>query len=294
MRKLGVAVVAVAMLAVLAMPRQAAAEDKGIIALQQSVALLMSQLADLQKSFNQQMGMMQGLVTQNTDTVNKLAGTLATIQHTLSGNALVTSQNQNNISQQFQQLSDAVAALKAQMQQMDQTLQQVHQMQQTIPPSAAAAGSGTNGNGTAPGGGLPNGAANPVSASGAAASPLQQYQQALNDFQSGAPQAQVELARFIRSNPAAPQVPDATYFLGTVFMNNGQYNEAVDQFNTLIEMYPDNAKTPLAELNKGISLEKMGNRAAAISEFRALSKNHPGTQAARQADVELHRLERKR
>lgn len=292
MRKLGVAVVALAMLAVLAMPRPAAAEDKGIIALQQSVALLMSQLADLQKSFNQQMGMMQGLVTQNTDTVNKLAGTLATIQHTLSGNALVTSQNQNNIAQQFQQLSDAVAALKAQMQQMDQTLQQVHQMQQTIPPSATTAAPGTNGGGAA--GGLPNGAANPATTSGAAASPLQQYQQALNDFQSGAPQAQMELARFIRSNPAAPQVPDATYFLGSVFMNNGQYNEAIDQFNTLIEMYPDNAKTPLAELNKGISLEKMGNRAAAISEFRALSKNHPGTQAARQADVELHRLERKR
>lgn len=292
MRKLGVAVVALALLAVLAMPRQAAAEDKGIIALQQSVALLMSQLADLQKSFNQQMGMMQGLVTQNTDTVNKLAGTLATIQHTLSGNALVTSQNQTGISQQFQQLSDAVAALKAQMQQMDQTLQQVHQMQQTIPPSGGAGASGTNGNGTAPGGGTPNSAANPSGT--AAASPLQQYQLALNDFQSGAPQAQGELARFIRSNPTAPQVPDATYFLGTVFMNNGQYNEAMDQFNTLIEMYPDNAKTPLAELNKGISLEKMGNRAAAISEFRALSKNHPGTQAARQADVELHRLERKR
>ncbi len=293
MRKLGVAIVALAMLAVLALPRPAAAEDKGIIALQQSVALLMSQLADLQKSFNQQIGMMQGLVTQNTDTVNKLAGTLATIQHTLNGNTLVTSQNQTGISQQFQQLSDAVAALKAQMQQMDQTLQQVHQMQQTIPSSTAVA-PGTNGNGTAADGSMPNGAANPASASGAAASSLQQYQQALNDFQSGAPQAQVELARFIRRNPAAPQVPDATYFLGTVFLNNGQFNEAIDQFNTLIEMYPDNGKTPLAELNKGVSLEKMGNRAAAISEFRALSKNHPGTQAARQADVELHRLERKR
>ncbi|MGH9413373.1 MAG: tetratricopeptide repeat protein [Terriglobales bacterium] len=300
MRKLGVAIIALAMLGVLAMPRQAAAEDKGIIALQQSVSLLMSQLADLQKSFNQQIGMIQGLVTQNTDTVNKLASSLTTIQHALSGDALVASQNHDDVSKQFQQLTDALAAMKVQMQAMDHTLQQVHQMQQTIPPSAVAtpganptgAPGGTTSDASSSANGMPNTAT--TSTQPAAASPMQQYQKALSDFQSGAPEAQAELARFIRSYPNDPEVPDATYFLGNEFMQNGQYNEAIDQFNTLIEMYPDNSKTPLAELNKGISLEKMGSRAKAISEFRALSKNHPGTEAARQADVELHRLEHRK
>lgn len=297
MRKLAVAMVAAAMLGMLAMPRTAAAEDKGIIALQQSVSLLMSQLADLQKSFNQQIGMIQGLVSQNTDTVNKLSSSLTAIQHTLNGNQLVSAQHQNDISRQFQALSDAVAALQAHLQKMDVTLQQVHQMQQTIPPPVVANTSANGGDGPASAGSMgATGAVNPAAAAAAPAPAVpastQLYQQALNDFQSGAPQAQVELARFIRSYPNDPQIPEATYFLGSLFMQKQQYDEAIDQFNQLITMYPDSAKTPLAELNKGISLAKQGNRTAALSEFRALAKNHPGTEAARQAAVELHRLER--
>ncbi|MGH9475661.1 MAG: tetratricopeptide repeat protein [Terriglobales bacterium] len=296
MRKLALALVAVAMLGMLAMPRTAAAEDKGIVALQQSVSLLMSQLADLQKSFNQQIGMIQGLVTQNTDTVNKLSSALTTIQTTLNGNQLVSAQHQTDISKQFQALADSVAALQAHLQKMDVTLQQVHQMQQTIPaPPVASSAAPTPGSGAAGAPGVPGGVAaagtNPTVAP-AVPQTTQIYQQALNDFQSGAPQAQTELARFIQDYPNDPQVPDATYFLGTLFYQKQQYDEAIQQFNQLITLYPDDAKTPLAELNKGICLSKEGNRTAALSEFRALAKNHPGTEAAREAAVELHRLER--
>ncbi|MGH9486854.1 MAG: tetratricopeptide repeat protein [Terriglobales bacterium] len=302
MRKWGVGIVALAMLAMLAMPRQAAAEDKGILALQQSVSLLLSQLQDLQKSFNQQIGMIQGLVSQNTDTVNKLSSALTSIQHTLSGDQLIAAQHQTSISQQFQSVSDSISALQARLKEMDLTLQQVHQMQQTIPPPAVAATSAATNPSVAPGaapGAAPgsdampanSGASGTANTASAAPSPMQLYQQALNDFQSGDPQAQVELASFIRNYPNDPQVPNATYFLGSVFMQKGQYNEAITQFNNLITYYPDNAKTPLAELNKGLSLLKQGQRDDAISEFRALSKNYPGTAAARQADDELHRLE---
>lgn len=285
MRKFAIVILASVLLLGLALPPTAAAEDKGIIALQQSVSLLMSQVADLQKSMNTQLGMMQGLVTQNTDTVNKLSSAISTIQHTLNGSALVDSQHQTDIGRQFQQLSDTIAQLQVHLSKMDDMLQQIHQMQQTIPAPA------TSPAGIANGGALPTGGA--AGAAGAVAppsTPTQIYQQALTDFQSGSPAAQSELASFIRTYPTDPSAPDATYFLGTVFMQKGQYNEAIDQFNQLIEMYPDHTKTPLAELNKGISLAKQGNRTAAISELRALAKNHAGTEAARQADIELKKL----
>jgi TolA-binding protein len=282
MRKLAIAILASVLLLAVAQPRPAAAEDKGIIALQQSVSLLMSQVADLQKSMNTQLGMMQGLVTQNTDTVNKLSSAIDAIQHTLNGNALVSSQHQTDIGRQFQQLADTMAQLQAHLQKMDDTLKQIHQMQQTIPAPTAPAGGTMD----------PNAAAGTVApgAPPAANAPSLAYQKALNDFTSGSSAAQSELAGFIRAYPNDPSVPDATYFLGTVFMQKGQYNEAINQFDQLIMMYPDNAKTPMAELNKGISLSKQGNRTAAISELRALTKNHPGTEAARQADIELKKL----
>lgn len=292
MRKRGIAVVLLAGLALLsAAARPAAAEDKGIIQLQQTVSLLLNQIADLQKSFNTQIGMIQGLVTENTDTVNKLSSQLMSIQNAISGAQVIASQRQNDFSKQFQALSDTLAALEAHLKRMDKTLQQVHQMQQTIPaPSVAPASNAGGLNGGAsdslasgtPGGG----------AGGAAGAPtaLQAYQTALSDFQNNNRAALGELARFIRQYPNDPQIPDALYYLGTMFMQRHQYSEAVDRFSAVIEQYPDSSKAPQAELNKGICLSNQGERTAAISELRALVRNYPGTDSARQAEIELRSL----
>ena len=275
-----IAVLALAGLASLGLVRPAAAEDKGIIALQQSMTLLLSQVQDLQKSLNTSMGMMQGLVSQNTDTVNKLSAAVAALQQSLAGDRVVASQRQNDLGKDFQAVNDAIADLKNYMSGMNKTLEQVHQLQQTVPaPAPANPGAPSASNGaTAPG--------TPGGASPAAG----QYNSALLDFQSGNPAAQAELAAFIRANPSDPQVPDAMYYLGTIFMQKQQYNEAVDNFSSVITQFPDNPKASMAELNKGISLYKRGDRAAAISELKALAKNYPGTEAARQADIELKSL----
>lgn len=269
--------------------RPASATDKAIIALQQSVSLLMNQVADLQKSFNTQVGMIQGLVQQNTDTVNKLSTALATIQQAISGNQVIAGQQQNDIAKQFQALSDTIAEVQAHLAKMDNTLQQIHQLQQTIPAPTAAGGAAAVPGGTPdPANPAGNGAAS--AAPPAANSPQQLYQNALSDFTAGNKAAQGELASFIRLYPNDPQVPDATYYLGSLFMQNQQYNEAIDRFTQVIEQYPENAKAPAAELNKGLALSKIGNRSAAIAEFRALRRNYPDTEAARRADIELKSL----
>ena len=284
------AMVVMAGLFALVLSAPAVAEDKGVIALQQSVSLLLNQVNDLQKSLNTQMGLIQGMVTQNTDAVSKLSGTLASIQHALNGNQVVASQQQNSEAQQFQALADQIADLKARLQQITTTLQQVHQMQQTIPAPATLAAPGAAGPDAGAGPGASAGSSPNASAAPAASPASQIYQKALNDFQSNSPNAQAELAGFIRSYPTDPEVPDATYFLGTTYLNKHQYNEAIDFFSDLIEQYPDNPKTPLAELSKGIALSKRGDKPAAISEWRALSANYPGTEPARQADIELRGL----
>jgi len=272
------AAVALAGLASWGLVRPAAAEDKGIIALQQRVELLLSQVQDLQKSFNTSMGMMQGLVSQNTDTVNKLSAALAALQQSVAGDRVVASQRQTDLGKDFQAVNDAISDLKNYMQKMNTTLEQVHQLQQTVPAPAAA--------GTPPAGG----SAPAVPGAGAPTAAAGQYNSALLDFQSGNPAAQSELASFIRANPNDPQVPDALYYLGTIFFQKQQYNEAIDNFSAVITQFPDNPKASMAELNKGISLAKRGDRAAAVSELKALAKNYPGTEAARQADIELKSL----
>ncbi|HEY7855644.1 MAG TPA: tetratricopeptide repeat protein [Terriglobales bacterium] len=266
-------------------PKPAAAEDKGIIALQQAVSLLISQVTDLQKNLNTQFGMLQGLVTQNTDTVNKLTSAIDGIQRALSGNQMVANQQANDVSKQFQSLADSIADLQARLKTMDETLKQVQQLQQTIP--APGAGGAT---GMAPANMGTPGVAGNGSPVAAGVTPLQAYQNALSDFEANNPAAQTELAGFLRTYPDDPAVPDATYYLGSILFNNKQYPEAIDAYTRLIEQYPNSPKAGPAELNKGIALAKEGNRAAAISEFRAVVKNYSGSEAARQADSELRAL----
>lgn len=300
MRKNLVALMVVLALGAVTFTPQALAEDKGIIALQQTVSLLLSQVQDLQKSLNLQMGMVQGLVKQNTDTVNTLSTTLASIEHDLSGNRDVAAQRQNDMTQQFQAVNDAIADLKQRLTSMNETLQQVHQLQQTIPaPSVVPVGASPGGAsvpGTTPntpGVGDNTTGAN-AAASGAvapAASPaVAQYQAALTDFQNNSPGAQTELAAFIRTYPNDVHTPDAMYYLGTIFMGKEQYNLAINYFNQVLVQFPDNAQAPRAEFNKGMSLLKQGNRVDAISELKALVKNYPDSEARRRADMELKSL----
>ncbi|HXR97166.1 MAG TPA: tetratricopeptide repeat protein [Terriglobales bacterium] len=262
-------------------PKPATAEDKGIIALQQAVSLLISQVTDLQKNLNTQFGMLQGLVTQNTDTVNKLTSALDGIQRALSGNQMVANQQANDVSKQFQSLADSISDLQARLKTMDDTLKQVQQLQQTIPAPPGGASAVSAGGTGAPG---------MVAPAAAPANALQAYQNALSDFEASNPAAQAELAAFLRTYPDDPQVPDATYYLASIFFNNKQYPEAIDAYTRLIEQYPNSPKAGPAELYKGIALAKEGNRGAAISEFRAVVKNYSGTEAARQADSELRAL----
>ncbi|MGH9416798.1 MAG: tetratricopeptide repeat protein [Terriglobales bacterium] len=305
MRKNLVALMVVLALGAVTFTPQALAEDKGIIQLQKTVDLLLGQVQDLQKSLTLQMGAVQGLVQQNTDTVNKLSTTLASIEHDLSGNRDVAAQRQTDMSQQFQSISDAIGDLKQRLTSINETLQQVHQLQQTIP-APGQGPAGANAAGATPAGSAA-GATPPVGANasdaagvnaatnGSTSAPVvspaaAQYQAALNDFQSDKATAQSELASFIRAYPNDPQTPDAMYYLGTVFMQKEQYNEAIDSFNQVIVQYPDNAQAPNAEFNKGISLLKQGNRVAALSELKALVKNYPSSEARRRADMELKSL----
>jgi len=57
--------------------------SKEIVQLQTQVQALQDQMARMQQSFDERMGVMKNLVEQDTDTVNKLAGTLQSLQTTL-------------------------------------------------------------------------------------------------------------------------------------------------------------------------------------------------------------------
>jgi len=59
------------------------AANKDMVQLQTQIQALQDQMARMQQSFDERMGVMRNLVEQNTDTMNKLTTTMTQLQQTL-------------------------------------------------------------------------------------------------------------------------------------------------------------------------------------------------------------------
>lgn len=84
--------------------------------------------------------------------------------------------------------------------------------------------------------------------------------------------------------------PNAQYYIGEIFYNQKQFEEAAKAFDKVLEAYPRNPKTNDAHLMKGRALAQLGRRAEAEQEFRALIKAAPNSDAALRARSELRSL----
>lgn len=290
--------VLVVLLAALTSP--AWAEDKGVLQLQQQVTLLMSEVQDLQKGFEADVAAIKSLVSQNTDTVNKLTVTVGTIQETLNAQATVSGQRQDQLAQQFQSLTDSISELQARLNDTQQLLKQVQAAQQTIAapqsspgqPGALPAGQ-PGATGVAPGavpaaGAAQAGAAGAPPAGGNGLPAAQLYQNGLSDYLSGAyPLAESELEQFIQTYPTDPQVPGATFYLGDIYYRQHDYDKAIGLFNTVIEQFPDSQQTPGAELKMGFSLLGKGDKQGCINAMKNLIQKYPQSEEAREAKEQL-------
>ena len=72
----------------------------------------------------------------------------------------------------------------------------------------------------------------------------------------------------------------AQFYLGEIAYREGNYDEAVKDYNAVLEGFSGNAKAPAAQLHKGLALLKLNKREAGIHELRALIQRHPQTPEA--------------
>jgi archaellum component FlaC len=98
-------------------------------------------MARMQQSFDERMGVMKDMITQQTDNVNKMGTTVQDLQKTLSSQTSDASSKVDQISGQVQALHDAVDELKARMAKVTKQLEDMQAAQQNIgtPPAGAPA-----------------------------------------------------------------------------------------------------------------------------------------------------------
>lgn len=88
------------------------------------------------------------------------------------------------------------------------------------------------------------------------------------------------LSAFLVKWPDHPYVENATYWRGEVYFAQGQYQKAIEQFESVVSRGLG-TKTPDALLKIGMSHEKLGAPDRAKETFEKLRREHPKSEAAR-------------
>ncbi|MBB6143440.1 tol-pal system protein YbgF [Silvibacterium bohemicum] len=291
MRKSLIPLSAVAALALLLPAPPAHAVSKEMIQLQTQVQQLQDALQHLQQSNDERMGVLQHLIEQTADSVNRMSQTLNTLQDQ------VQAQNGqggkvDQISGQIQGVNDSIDELKTRVAKVDKSLQDLQSQLQNInaqPAGGAAPQTGQPGQ-PAPAGTMQPG--QPQASLQPQAPPVDQlYQSALRDYTSARYDvATGEFGDVLKYYPQDDLAGNAYFYLGEISYRKGDYPTAIQNYDAVLEQFAGSPKAPAAQLRKGLA-ELAGNqRDAGVRDLRSLIQRYPQTPEAEQARSKLNGL----
>jgi TolA-binding protein len=279
-----------------AAPVRAHAVSKEIIQLQTQVQQLLDMVQRLQTTLDTRFAVLQNLSQQTADQAVQMSATVNALQQKMNAENEAISGKLDTNSGQIQSLNDSVDELKTRIAKLEKSVQDMQSQLQNIqnPPQGAAPGgpggasptpdAGAGGApGMTPGGGMPAPAASQTP-------PLEQtFQAALSDFNAAKYKlAEGEFSDVIHYYPMDDMAGSAQFYLGEIAYREGNFDEAVKDYNAVLEGFSGNAKAPAAQLHKGLALLKESKREAGVHELRLLIQRHPQTPEAAQAREKLN------
>src|SRR5713101_8093812 len=98
-----------------ALPAGAADTKSQLIQIQTQLQIMQDNMSQMKQSFDERMGVMKDMITQQTDNVNKMGTAIQSLQKTLGAQTTDASTKVDQISGQVQALHDAVDELKARL-----------------------------------------------------------------------------------------------------------------------------------------------------------------------------------
>lgn len=92
---------------------------------------------------------------------------------------------------------------------------------------------------------------------------------------------------FLKNHPKSHLVDDVIYTSGLLLLANKNYGAALVQFNRVLNQYKNTNKASAAQFAKAVTLKRMNLNTQAVSAFRTVQKQFPGSQEALRAQNEL-------
>ncbi|HWR37163.1 MAG TPA: tetratricopeptide repeat protein [Clostridia bacterium] len=264
----------IALIAVLAMligpVTPAFAVSKEIVQLQTQVQALSDQMARMQQTFDERMGVMRNLIEQSTDNVNKLAASVDTVQRSLQQENTNTQAKIDQVSGQVQSLHDSLDEMKARMAKLSKQLDDMNAASENL--NAAQPGMGAA---------LAPPAAPPADVL---------YNNALRDYNSGRYDlAMGQFADYLKFYATTELAGNAQFYVADIEYRQGNFEQAVKDYDKVLEQYPSGNKAAASQLKKGYALLELGQRDAGVRELNSLMQRYPRSIEAQQARERLRK-----
>ena len=233
------------------------AVSKEIVQLQTEVQALTDQMARMQQSFDERMGVMKNLVEQSTDNINKMTAAVDTLQKNLQQQNADASTHVDQVSAQVQALHDSLDELKARVAKLNKQIDDMTAAQQNLANPATP----------------PPGAAQMQNQ---APPPDILYNNALRDYNAAKYDlALQEFSDYLKFYGTTDLAGNAQFYVADIEYKQSNFEQAVKDYDKVLEQYAGGNKTAAAQLKKGYALFELGQRQAAIRELNTLIARYP-------------------
>ena len=254
----------------LSLPASAGTKEQ-LIQLQTQVQALQDQMARMQQSFDERMGVMRNLVEQSTDSINRLNNSLSSFDKGVRTQITDSGGKVDQLSTQVQSLQDSVDELKTRLAKVSKQLEDMQAAQQNMTAPAMGAPAGT-----------PQSQAPPADVL---------YNNALRDYNAAKYElAQQQFVDYMKFYSTTDLAGNAQFYLADILYRQGEFAKAVQEYDKVLEQYPGGNKAAAAQLKKGYALLEIGQRDAGVRELRSLVGRYPRSIEAAQARERLKKL----
>ncbi|HEX4286911.1 MAG TPA: tetratricopeptide repeat protein [Terracidiphilus sp.] len=270
-------------------PVRAHAVSKETIQMQTQIQQLLDMVQRLQTTLDTKFAVLQNLAQQTADQASQMNGTVNALQQKLNTQIENLNGKLDTNSGQVQSLNDSVDELKTRVANLQKTLQDLQgQLQNVQQPQNSMPGGSPAGSSPSPNG---PGAMNSVPPVNQAPPLDQTFQAAISDFNAAKYSlATSEFQDVVHYYPLDPMAGSAQFYLGEISYRQKNYEDAIKDYNGVLEQFSGSPKAATAQLHKGLALIALSRRDAGVHELRTLIQRRPQTPEAQQAREKLNAM----
>lgn len=246
--------------------------NKDLIELQTQVTQLQQQMTQMKQSFDERMGVMKSLLDQNTAANAKVTEVIGELQTAINKQQQDRSGQVDQISGQIQALNDTMDELKVRLAKLSKQLEDMSAAQQSMAAQQAQAQQQQQAIAQAP-------------------PPDVLYNNAVRDYNGGKNDVAVqEFNDYIKFYPNTDLAGNSYFYLAEIQFKAGDYQNAVTNYDLVLQNFPSGNKAAAAQLRKGFALIELGKQDEGIEELKHVIQRYPRTNEAMQARDKLRKV----